>query len=407
MKALIVDPRLAGISGDMLLASLVDLTHRINDLYDLAEVLERKVPYCKRATVKIHDVGRLGIKSKRVELLVDEHPQGVMPTAFKSIFEEVLNSLNASDKAKAIARQAIQRLIEAELNVHASEVELHEISSVDTIFDVVGVSLLLDRGNLLNAEVYTTPPALGGGVVKTKHGLLPVPAPATLEILRRSGYRCSAIPISRELTTPTGAALLVSIATSIIEFYPPMRIVGVGYGAGSEDLPEAPNVLRVIEGELSGGNAENVVILETVVDDVTGEVIGHALNKIFEAGALDVAVLPGIGKKNRPINIIQAMAKPENYYRVSEALVNELGTLGVRVHYVHRITVERSQREVEVEVEGRRYKVRVKESRDPQGRILNFKPEYEDLKSIAEELGIPLRRLAQAITSKVEKTYNA
>ncbi|RLF04782.1 MAG: TIGR00299 family protein, partial [Thermoprotei archaeon] len=291
MKALIIDPRLAGISGDMLLASLVDLTKRINDLYRLVEELERKIDYCRKVDLNIYDVDRLGIRAKRVELKIDEDLRGITPSRFKANVKKVLDDAELSDKAKDFVRRVINEILEAEVKVHYELKEMHEVASVDTIFDVIGVALLLDKAGLLNASIYATPPALGSGFIKTNHGILPVPAPVTLEILRKHEYPYFNISVDCELTTPTGAALLVSLASKIVDFYPPMRVRGVGYGAGSSSLAEIPNVLRVIEGDEGHATIERVVVLETSVDDVTGEIMGHLFDKLFELGALDVMII--------------------------------------------------------------------------------------------------------------------
>ena len=401
MKALIIDPRLAGISGDMLLASLVDLTKRINDLYRLVEELERKIDYCRKVDLNIYDVDRLGIRAKRVELKIDEDLRGITPSRFKANVKKVLDDAELSDKAKDFVRRVINEILEAEVKVHYELKEMHEVASVDTIFDVIGVALLLDKAGLLNASIYATPPALGSGFIKTNHGILPVPAPVTLEILRKHEYPYFNISVNCELTTPTGAALLVSLASKIVDFYPPMRVRGVGYGAGSSSLAEIPNVLRVIEGDEGHATIERVVVLETSVDDVTGEIMGHLFDKLFELGALDVMIIPCIGKKNRPANLIKVIAKIENYDRIVEALINELGTLGVRILEEPRIAVERSQKHVEIEIQGKKFKIAVKESKSPSGKTLRIKPEYEYLKMVAKELNMPLRRVVEIVMKQL------
>ncbi|MHC1601034.1 MAG: nickel pincer cofactor biosynthesis protein LarC, partial [Candidatus Nezhaarchaeales archaeon] len=266
MKALIIDPRLAGISGDMLLASLVDLTRRIDDLYQLIEELERRIDYCKKVDLNIYDVDRLGIRAKRVELKIDEDLRGITPSRFKANVENVLSNVDLSGKAKGLVRRVIDEILEAEVKVHYELKEVHEVASIDTIFDVIGVALLLDKTGFLDASIYATPPALGSGFIKTNHGVLPIPAPVTLEILRRYEYPYFNISVDCELTTPTGAALLVSLASKVVDFYPPMRVRGIGYGAGSRSLTEIPNVLRVIEGDEGHATIERVVVLETTVD---------------------------------------------------------------------------------------------------------------------------------------------
>ncbi|MEM0320210.1 MAG: nickel pincer cofactor biosynthesis protein LarC [Candidatus Nezhaarchaeales archaeon] len=403
MKVLVIDPRLAGISGDMLLSALIDLSGEEEVLHRLASVIEEEVDYCEEVDLEIHDVHRGGIRAKRVVLKVKEKLEGITSSKFKYNVEKVLRALDLSDEAESFSKKVVEEICEAEAKVHVGN-ELLEVASVDTIFDVVGVALLLDRLRLFDSEIYTTPPVLGSGFIETRHGVLPVPAPATLEILRKHNFTYSNISIDQELTTPTGAALLVNLAKKVIDFYPPMRVAGVGYGAGLKDLPSIPNVLRVVLGETASLKvADRNVVLETTVDDVTGEVLGDVIEKLVELGALDVTVLQGIGKKGRPVYIVKVLARFEDHAKLAEALIDELGTLGVRILEVPRIVVERSQKRVEVEVQGRKFEVTVKESKMPNNRLLRVKPEYEDLKRISRELRIPLRRVLDIVQRELWK----
>lgn len=403
MKALIIDPRLAGISGDMLLSALVDLSGEVDSLYRLVSMIERKVEYCEKIELEIHDVHRRGIRAKIVELRVKERLEGITPTKLKYSIEKVLESLDLSDEAKSFSKRVAEEICEAEVRVH-KEHELLEVASADTIFDIVGVALLLDKLELFDSEIYTTPPALGSGFIESSHGILPVPAPATLEILRRHNFAYSNVPVNHELTTPTGAALLVSLTEKIVDIYPPMKVKGIGYGAGLKDLPLLPNVLRVVLGESSNLKvADRIVVLETTVDDVTGEILGNAIERLIELGALDVTVLQGVGRKGRPAHVVKVLTRFEKHAELAEALIDELGTLGVRVLEVPRIVVERVQKRVEVEIQGKKFEVIVKESRTPNGKLLRVKPEYEDLKRISRELGMPLRTVLEVIQKKLWK----
>jgi uncharacterized protein (TIGR00299 family) protein len=404
VKALVLDPRLAGISGDMLLGALVDLTDEVDCLYEVASTIEERVEYCKGLELKVYDVERRGIRAKRVELVVKESVEGVTPEAFKHNLDRVLESLDLSEDAKRLARKVVDEICDAEAKVHGATHELFDVASVDTIFDVVGTAALLEKSGLLDSEIYTTPPALGYGVVKTAHGLLSIPAPMTLEMLRRHGFAYSNLAVEHELTTPTGAALLVNLAKRVVNYYPPMKVEGIGYGAGSRNLELVPNVLRAVLGEVSSPvAAERVVVLETTVDDVTGEVLGHAVERLLELGALDVVILTGVGKKNRPVHVVRVLSKLELCTELTEALIEELGTLGVRILEASRFTVERVGKRLEVEVCGKKFEVTVKESKTLNGRALRVKPEYEDLKRISRELGVPLRRVVEIVQREIEK----
>ncbi|MEM4576401.1 MAG: nickel pincer cofactor biosynthesis protein LarC [Candidatus Nezhaarchaeales archaeon] len=406
MNLLIIDSRLAGVSGDMMLAALVDLTGEVDCLHRLTSIIERTVEYCEEVELKVYDVYRKGVKAKKVELKAKENLGGVTPSKFKCNVDRVLEVVDISDKAKNFVKKVVEEICEAEARIHDEGHEMFEVASVDTIFDVVGVASLLDRSRLFDSEIYATPPALGSGVVETSHGLLSVPTPITLEILRKHCFPYSNVPINYELTTPTGAALLVNLAKRVVDFYPPAKVKGVGYGAGSKDLTLIPNVLRVVSGEgsLNLESVERIVVIETTVDDVTGEIVGNVIEKLLGLGALDVVVLQGIGKKGRPVHLVKVLARLENYAEIAEALINELGTLGVRVFETPRIKVERIQKLVEIEVLGKKFEVTVKESKMPNGKLVRVKPEYEDLNRISRELGIPLRKVLEIVQKNFGST---
>ncbi|KUJ93042.1 MAG: pyridinium-3,5-bisthiocarboxylic acid mononucleotide nickel chelatase [Archaeoglobus sp.] len=292
----------------------------------------------------------------------------------------------------------IDDLISAEAALHGNNFHLHEVASLDTIFDVVGSAALLCRNGYLDAEIYTTPPALGGGSIEIAHGRITIPAPATLEILRRHKFRYSNFNVDAELTTPTGAAILANLTENIVDVFPPMTPFRVGYGSGTRKIHGVVNVLRVAEGDAFQAVNDRIVILETNVDDASGEIIGHAATRLFEEGAVDVYVTPAIGKKNRPTHVISVITDYKNYSRLVELLMRETGTIGVRIYELPRMVAQRKKERVEVFLEGKKFEITVKISRVGE-KVINAKPEYEDLKRVARELNLPLREVAK----KVEK----
>ncbi|MCE7697628.1 MAG: nickel pincer cofactor biosynthesis protein LarC [Methanobacterium paludis] len=231
------------------------------------------------------------------------------------------------------------------------------------------------------------PVALGGGRIKSEHGMLSVPTPATLEILKNVPVFGG--PVDYELATPTGAAIFVNMVDEFCSFYPLIRNRKIGYGAGKHDL-EIPNILRIMNGD-SQVPTDNVSILETNLDNVTGEVIGHTFQKLMEVGARDVTVIPTITKKNRPGHLLRVITKPSNCDKISEAIIRETGTLGVRVlPYVHRNIVSRKIIPVEVAINGMKRKIRIKVGMIGD-EVISSKVEYEDAKKLSEETGIPLK----------------
>ncbi len=250
-KVLVIDCSVAGISGDMLLGALVDLGASKERIAGLRDVILRHVEGVKELEIEVRDVRRRGFRAKKVTVRAVEEGGEKHGDEVIGAVSRVVDDLGLPDKAREIALSAVKLLIEAEALVHGEEVEevhLHETGSVDTIVDIVGCVVALSDLGLLDAEVYATPVAVGGGRIRIAHGVLSSPAPATLEILRRSGVYISGGPIDAELTTPTGAALLASIVNKSTPFYPPLRVEKIGYGAGDKDFKEFPNVLRLVVG---------------------------------------------------------------------------------------------------------------------------------------------------------------
>ena len=312
------------------------------------------------------------------------------------------------EKPRQDALCALDILAGAEGRVHgvaAEHVRFHEIGALDALADIAGACAALQS---LNVEsVFSRPVSVGGGFVQSAHGLLAVPGPAALEILRSHEIPWKGGPVEEELLTPTGAALLATLVDEFVPDFPLIRAEKVGYGAGKKELI-LPNVLRAIVAEIipapeaaakqnHGQNGDRVVQLETNVDDVTGEVLGHLIEKLMQAGALDVSVLPALMKKGRAGFVIRAIARALDTELLARIMIRETGSLGVRVFpSVHRLVAEREQRIVPVEISGHTFRPQVKVSR-MDGEILSVKPEYEDCKKIAEEMDLPLRTVIKKV----------
>jgi pyridinium-3,5-bisthiocarboxylic acid mononucleotide nickel chelatase len=252
------------------------------------------------------------------------------------------------------------------------------VGAVDSICDIVGACAALDL--LRIDEVRSSRINVGSGTINTEHGILPVPAPATAELLRdRPIY--SAGP-ETELTTPTGAALIATLATGFGPL-PPIRLVAQGFGAGDKDFPMQANVLRVLIGERTDASEPLLVsVLEANIDDCTPQVLGYAMERLLEAGALDVTLTPIIMKKNRPGTLISVIAAPDLAERLSALLFAETTTLGLRMYQAERRILARNVAEVET-----RYgKVRIKYNENG-----NFAPEYDDCRKVAAARNVPLR----------------
>ncbi len=395
-NALVVDPSISGVSGDMLVAMLVDLGGDVKLLNDVVESLE-KLPHVREFRVTIEDVLRSNVKAKWLKIAASEvRDDHVVGRDLIKWMDQVINDLGLEGRLRDLAFNVLNKLLKYESLIHNStphDVRLHEIGSADTIFDIVATIALMNDLGLINGATYSLPVAVGGGTVKGGHGLMPCPAYLTLEILKESNYYLVGGPIDEELTTPTGAALLTTLFKPI-RYLPLMKVRKVGYGAGSKAFKGISNVLRGILGcvdDLNPLDYEEIYVIECNVDDVTGEILGHAINRMIELGALDASVISALGKKGRPSYIVKALSREETISELVKYMISELGTLGVRVFKVGRYVVPyRELRELSVVVDGREFKVRVKVSKDSDGRVIRVKPEFSDLESISKSLGIPV-----------------
>jgi len=296
---------------------------------------------------------------------------------------EIIDKSGISARAKQNASAVFQRLGEAEAKVHDVSIEkvhFHEVGAVDSICDIVGACIGFD---LLDVEsIYCSPLNVGSGTVNTEHGVLPVPAPATAELL--AGKPVYARGPSVELTTPTGAAIAATLA---IEFgaMPPLRVVSTGYGAGDKDFPEHANVLRALIGESSGAaESATVVVLEANIDDSSPQVLGYAMERLFEAGALDVSLEPILMKKNRPGSLLRVITTPQSQEVLADLIFAETTTLGLRIYRAERRVKSRSLMNVETS----HGSIRIKISEDG-----SFAPEYDDCRDLARKTGLPLRQI--------------
>ncbi len=399
---LVIDCQVAGLSGDMMLGALVDLGANMEKMVAAIKSLEG-VAGCRNLKVEIKEVKRRGFRAKKVEIKADE-PNRLDGSTLIGEVQNSARHLNLSAKAQNLALRTVKTLVETEAKLHGENVEavhLHEAGSIDTLADILGSTVALEDLGLLDAQIYSTPIAVGGGSFTFSHGIVSSPAPAVVEMLASKGFLMLGGPVDSELTTPTGAAILTNIASGVTPFYPLIKPEAVGYGAGTKDFDQMPNVLRLVLGEQYGHKllTEDIYELETNVDDVTGEVIAYTMERLFREGAKDVSIIPMYTKKNRPGHIIKVIASSTDASRLSMILMLETGSLGVRVYPSVRHILNREIVKIEVEIEGKKETVGVKVARDKDGKIFQLKPEYEDLSKLAEKLGKPIRDLEHEVRS--------
>ncbi|MEE8346841.1 MAG: nickel pincer cofactor biosynthesis protein LarC [Dehalococcoidia bacterium] len=378
----------SGVSGDMLLGALLDGGVSLEEMR--AELA--KVPVAGYS-LEAERVTKAGLAAVQAIVRVEE-PQP--PRALADVTALIdKSSLPATDRERAAA--VFLRLAEAEAAVHGETVEtvhLHDVGAVDAVVDVIGAIVGL---RLLGVdELYCSPLPSGAGQVEGPHGALPVPAPATLELLARSGATLRAAGAEEgELVTPTGAA----IVTTLARFQrPDMTLQRIGYGAGSRDLPDRPNVLRLWLGESMAAPAKSMVLIETNIDDMTGEMLGYAVEKILAQGAADAWLTPVQMKKGRPAVVLSVLCAESQEEEMARLLLRETTTLGVRVRSVHRWEAEREVLEFESSLGPAA--VKVKRLPDEPPRVA---PEYEACKRLAAVSGMPLAEVYRIVQAEGEQ----
>ncbi len=393
MSSLIFDP-FSGAAGDMILGSLISLGA---DASEIVKTVESAVD----VSVSVGKKNKKGIDSVDVHIKVPykEHTRN---------YAEIVDTIKSAGLSPTVENNVLgvfAIMAQAESKVHGEpleEVHFHEVGQNDALADVIGSCAAI---HMLGAEsIFCTPVNIGGGRVKAAHGYMAVPAPATLEILR-SGNLLSYGSGDRELLTPTGAALLTHFAKPI-EYIPKGKVVAAGYGAGDAET-EDPNVLRTMLMETNDIlTRDHIEILETNVDDVTGEVLGNLFDRLLAAGARDVTITPTIMKKGRSGHIIKVITRSENSERVAREIMKETGTLGIRViPTAHRFVADRRMDNVNVLLKNMEFVVAIKIAQDRTGEILHISAEYDDCREVAFEVGLPLKEVIRRVEEKAWERF--
>jgi uncharacterized protein (TIGR00299 family) protein len=366
----------SGISGDMLVGALADAGASQTAIIDALASLETG------AVLSFERVKRCGIAATKFHVAIapvhETHAHRHLSHILKMIEKAAL-----PDRAKHNAAAVFQRLGKAEAAVHQMPIEhvhFHEVGAADSIADIVGACVAFELLGV--THIVSSPLNVGSGTASTAHGLLPVPAPATAELLR--GKPIYSDGPAKELTTPTGAALAVTLAREFGAM-PPISIAAAGYGAGGYDFPDRANVLRVILGEETGAvEATTITVLEANIDDLSPQILAYAMDRLLEKGALDATLQPIEMKKGRPGTLLRVLARPEDRETMAQVIFAETSTLGLRTYTAER----RVQARHWVDVETPHGKVRMKVSGEGA-----YAPEYEDCRRIAQESGVPLRHV--------------
>jgi hypothetical protein len=401
---IVVDPQIAGISGDMLLCSLVDLGVDKNQIVEGIKKIEKFLPDSKINKIDFQKIQKNGIESTELILEIDENISERKGVEIKNAIINSVNELQLSHKAKSFAESCINSLISSESKIHGiseDSVHFHEASSIDTLIDIVGVTLACEKLKLFEEKIVCLPVSVGSGTVSFSHGTMSNPASAVLQIFKNSNLTIKGNNANEELTTPTGACILVNLTDNSVEHYPSMNISSIGYGAGQKNFESFSNVLKIVQGNQRKTEMDAVKILETNVDDVSGEILGYLIEKIMKVGAKDISIYPGITKKGRPTNLISIMCDDEKIETITDILVLETGTLGIRILDSNRLIVSRTNHSFSLTFEGKSFEINYKKS-TYKGKT-HFKIEFEDLKNISETLDKPIRDVELFLRKEIEK----
>lgn len=388
----------SGISGDMFLGALVDSGVSPQLLHNAVAALDIG------ARLEISRVKRGGISATKVDVCAPAQPPHSHGRSLTKI-REIIEKAQVASIAKTTAINIFQKLGEAEAEIHNTSVEqvhFHEVGAVDAMVDIVCAAAGAE--SLRVVEWVCSPLNVGGGTVKCAHGTLPVPAPATLKLLRDAPVYSSGPQV--ELVTPTGAAIVKTLVSRFTSM-PAMKIENAGYGAGTRDFPEHPNLLRLTIGESAADGAnpapnasnDRITVLEANLDDLSPQVLAYAMERLLAEGALDVFTIPVQMKKSRPGALLTVLARTEDANRLAKTIFAETTTLGVRRREEQRQTLSRRWETVATTWGPVRIKIA-----NMNGSVSNYAPEFEDCRTLAEAQHVPLRTVMQEAIQEYLRT---
>ena len=388
----VIDPQVSGLSGNMFIGALVDLGA---DKEKVKEVILDYAIEFGNITVDIDKKTKSGVMTTYADIETKDNSSRHFKDIISKLDEITRKKYSENEvviKSLELSKKIFKTLADAESEVHGKSIEelhFHEVGCADAVADIVGASYAYHLLRFDDEKIYSLPVATGNGSVKTQHGILPVPAPAVISILKN-------VPtlggnINTELATPTGCAILVNITDEYINSAPLLKNKSVGYGSGKKDL-ETFNALRIIQSEdISTENS--ISILETNIDTLSGEILGNLFDKLLDEGARDVCITPTIMKKNRPGHIVKVISKNENAEHLVKILMEETGTLGVRIlPHVHRGVAIRENVVHKMIINENMEKIRFKVG-EIDGKIIKCSAEYDDLKKLSEKTKIPVKDL--------------
>ena len=401
---LVIDPQIAGVSGDMILCSLVDLGADKNKIINGIKQSEKFFSNSSIKKIDFQKIQKHGIQAIQLILEVEEDVAERKGSEIKKAITDSIQNIGLSEKAKIFSESCIDTLISSESKIHGipeDSVHLHEASSIDTFVDIVGITIALEDLELFDEKILCLPISVGGGNVTFSHGTMSNPASAILEIFKNSNLIIKGNSANEELTTPTGACILLNLTNNSMGYYPSMKIVSIGYGAGKKDFETFSNVLKIVRGSGNNFDIDSVKILETNVDDVSGEILGNLIEKIMEKDAKDISIYHGITKKGRPTNLVSIICSDENVEKIVDTLVLETGTLGIRISESNRFIVPRTIHTISITLNGKSFQINYKKSFF-KGKT-DFKIEFDDLKNVSNTIDKSIKETESLLRKEIEK----
>jgi uncharacterized protein (TIGR00299 family) protein len=380
---------IAGISGDMTLGGFISAGVSLDQL--ITELGKLRLSGFE---ITAKHVQRNGIAAVKVDVVISEAPK------YHRHLADINAIIEGSDLGTAVkerAKKIFHEVAVAEANVHNSSIEkvhFHEVGAIDSLVDIVGTSICIE---LLGIErVFSSPVKIGnGGTVTTQHGVIPIPTPATSEILK--GYPVVLTDIPFELTTPTGAAIIKALSHGMLTFEP-LTVASIGYGAGTRELPGIPNLLRVVVGEFEPQlDRDEVVVIETNIDDMNPEILPYVMERLIAAGANDAFLTPILMKKGRPAHLLSALVERSQMEAILSLIFRETSTLGVRIQHAERRKLIRMQKTVQTSLGTVSVKSVVFDGKE------KLVPEFEECRRLAVEKNLPLKEVYSILNRELSR----
>lgn len=407
----VFDSQISGISGDMFLSALIDAGANRKRVLDSIYACEEFLEDAKIVEAAFEKVTSKGIRATRFMLKATDYKTSRKGKELITAASHCCRHLDLEQHTRSYIQNTMQTLVAAESKIHGKSirtVHLHEASNIDTLVDLVGSGIAAESLDLFSANVYSTPIATGSGLIDSSHGIVQNPTNAVLQIFLGRPFILTAGYSDTETTTPTGAALLANLCIRSVNRYPDFQPERIGFGAGAKDLGQIANVTRFTMGNSRSsfkyGN-DTVIALETNVDDITGENLGAVIEHLSKSGIKDVTVIPGISKKNRSNYTIKVITDFNRVDATLDFLFTETGTLGVRIQEVNRIVLDREIITMKCRILNEQFTIHVKVSKDSNGKIVNAKPEFDDIRKISGALRIPLRMANQIAISEIQSKF--